>query len=141
MRISHEVVTILKKIKIFSTLTYSQLIQLSNVTEEIEVPAGNLILKEKESGGDLLIIVDGKVGLTFEGKSIGELEPYNLLGDLAVFDGAPHAVSSTALSDVVLFRIKSDVIYELLEDDIDLVRTILQHLCSRIRGYHKSLTA
>ena len=99
MRISHEVVTILKKIKIFSTLTYSQLIQLSNVTEEIEVPAGNLILKEKESGGDLLIIVDGKVGLTFEGKSIGELEPYKPLqsNERVPVVGSPYSKTSTGL--------------------------------------------
>ena len=138
MLISHEVVIILKKVGIFSKLSYDQLIELSNVTEEIEIPSGNYIFKEKEMGSDLLIIVNGKVGLTCEGKDLGELEPYNLLGELSVLDDTPHLKTAIALNDVLLFRIKSDVIYELLEDDIDLVRSIMEHLCSIIRNHHKN---
>ena len=108
MLISHEVVIILKKVGIFSKLSYNQLIELSNVTEEIEIPYGNHVFKEKEMGSDLLIIVNGKVGLTSEGRNMGELEPYSLLGELSVLDDTPHFVTATALSDVVLFRIKSD---------------------------------
>ena len=90
-------VIILKKVAIFSKLSYDQLIELSNVTEEIEIPSGNCIFKEKEMGSDLLIIVNGKVGLTCEGKDLGELEPYNLLGELSVLDDTPHLKTASCL--------------------------------------------
>ena len=96
--ISHEVVIILKKVGIFSRLSYNQLIELSNVTEEIEIPCGNHIFKEKEMGSDLLIIVNGKVGLTCDGKDMGELEPYSLLDELSKLDDTSHLVTATALS-------------------------------------------
>ena len=138
MLISHDVVRILGKVEIFSTLTYSQLISLSNVTENIEIPAGNIIIKEKERSDDLFVIVNGKVSITSGGNKRSELSPYSLLGELAFLDGIPRSATATALDDVVLLRIKSEVIYELLEDDIDLVRAIIKYLCATIRGYHQS---
>ena len=141
MLISHDVVKILKKVDIFSTLTYSQLISLSNVTENIEIPAGNIIITENERSDDLFVIVNGKVSITSGGNKKCELGPYSLLGELAFLDGMPRTATATALDDVVLLRIKSEVLYELLDDDIDLVRAIIKYLCATIRGYYQNPTS
>jgi uncharacterized protein (DUF2225 family) len=62
----------------------------------VTAAAGETILREGEAGGELHVIVSGKVRLVRAGSTIAEIGAGELLGELALLSGAPQPYGAVA---------------------------------------------
>jgi len=134
MLLTIEKVIILRTISIFSETPEEILAEVASILDESEVKAGETIFEKGEIGRSMYIIVEGKVRVHDEDRTIAELGERDVFGELAALDPEPRLASVTALEDTQLFRLDQDALYELMAEHIEVGRGIIRVLCQRLRS-------
>ena len=135
MLLTIEKVIILKTVSIFSEMPEEYLVNIATLLEEVEVKEGAKIIDQGEMGSSMYIIVEGKVRIHQEEKTLAILEERNVFGEWAALDPELRAASATALEPVRLFRLEHESLYDLMAVDIEVVRGIVHFLCQRLRSF------
>jgi Cyclic nucleotide-binding domain len=129
-----EKVLILKSIDLFARTPDDVLAQLAAELESIEVVAGDPIIRKGDIGDSLYVIISGQVRVHDGNTVVAQLGDREIFGELAVLDPEPRSASVTAETNVALFRLDRDDLFELLPDHIEIAHGIFHVLCRRLRG-------
>ncbi|MGZ6793956.1 MAG: cyclic nucleotide-binding domain-containing protein, partial [Mycobacteriales bacterium] len=93
-----EVLAALRQVELFSGLPGDVLLQVASVARPREYDRGELLFVEGDVGDALLVLVSGSVTV-FRTSPEGDraaltvLEPPEVLGEVALLDGAPRSAS------------------------------------------------
>ena len=68
-------------------------------------------------------------------RTIVELGPKEIFGELALLDPEPRLASIAAVEDTRLFRLDRESFAELMAGNIEVVRGVLHVLCERLRAH------
>jgi HEAT repeat protein len=128
-----ERVITLKAVDMFSRASEEVLTEVAGILEEVEVRAGDVVFEKGAYGDSMYIIVAGRVRVHDGDRTIGELGPRDIFGDLALLDPEPRVASISALSDSSLLRLDRLAFAELMAGNIEIVRGVLHVLCERLR--------
>ncbi len=128
-----ERVITLKAVDMFSRASEEVLTEVAGILEEVEVRAGEVVFEKGAHGDSMYIIVSGRVRVHDEDRTIGELGPRDIFGDLALLDPEPRVASISALTDASLLRLDREAFAELMAGNIEIVRGVLHVLCERLR--------
>lgn len=134
MRLTIEIATLLKSVPIFSQVPRDLLLQLASEVHELHVPAGSNILTKGELGTTMFIIAQGRLLVHDEKREIAELGRGDVVGELSALDPELRTADATALEDCVVFRLSEDQLYEIMAEDIEVVRGIMRVLIRRHRS-------
>ncbi len=138
MLLTIEKVMILKSVDIFSETPEEDLIEVANIVEEVEVKAGKDIIRKGELGTSMYIIVEGRMRVHDNGREIAVLNRREVVGELAALDPEPRMATVTAIEDTELFRLDEGPLYDLMAEQIEVVRGIIRVLCQRMRRMGKA---
>lgn len=131
--------TLLQGIPPFANLSSEHLRILAEVSEEIEVVAGETLIAAGAEGDHLYVIITGQIALEERRGSAGSvariatLSQGAALGEDAVFDGGTHVLNATAVTDCRLLSLSRAVLLTLLEEQPALARTLIAWLSARLR--------
>jgi AAA family ATP:ADP antiporter len=128
-----ERVITLKAVDMFSRASEEVLTEVAGILEEVEVAEGGVVFEKGDLGDSLYIIVSGRVRVYDGERTIGELGPRDIFGDLALLDPEPRLASIAALEPTRLLRLDREAFAELMAGNIEIVRGILHVLCERLR--------
>jgi CRP-like cAMP-binding protein len=123
----------LKSIWLFSSCTASELRKIRGSLDEVEVPAGKVLVEEGRVGLEFYLIVDGEATVTRNGKHVATLGPGSHFGELALLDRRPRSasvVSETAMDVLVLSQRQFN---SLLQSVPTISRKLLAALATRLR--------
>ena len=81
----------------------------------------------------MYIVVSGRVRVFDGEKTINELGPCEIFGELALLDPEPRSASVDAVEETRLFRLDRETFFELLEDNVGVVSGVMKTLCRRLR--------
>ena len=93
---------LLEGIGAFSGLSRQELERLAGWTFEIEVPAGEELLKEGRLAHEFFVIEDGAVEVRSDGKRIAELGPGDFFGEIALLEGGTRTATVVATTPLRL---------------------------------------
>ncbi|MEA3290615.1 MAG: cyclic nucleotide-binding domain-containing protein [Campylobacterota bacterium] len=133
MLLTIEKMIILKSIKLFSEVSQNDLLSLATHVNEIEYTKGDMIIQQGDLGTSMYIIVNGEVDVVVDGNNVATLGEKEVFGELAALDPEPRSATILANSDVLLFKIESSVIYDLISVYQNVAKAIIGILCQRIR--------
>jgi CRP-like cAMP-binding protein len=133
MLLTIERVAFLKSIDIFSETPDHILASVARIMEEVEVASGESFIREGEPGNCLYIVVDGKVRVHSNERTLQILGPEKMVGELALLDPEPRSASVTAVDDAYLFRIDKQPFDEVMADRPEIALGIIRTLTRRIR--------
>jgi len=128
-----EKVIILKTVSIFSDIPDELLARIAQLTEEVEVKAGEELITQGELGTSMFIIVSGKVRAHVGDQELAVLEDRQVFGEFAALSSEPRSASISAIEDCYLFVLEQELLYELMEERFDVARRIINVLCDWIR--------
>ena len=134
MLLTIEKVLILKTIGVFSDVPDDALADIASLLKLTDVPAGTTVIREQEVGSTLYVILDGKVRVHRDSRTIAELGERDVFGELSVLDPEPRSASVEALEDTRLFELHGDHLHDLMATNPAVVRGIIRFLCRRIRA-------
>ncbi len=134
----------IKKIALFSSLTDDELLQIQGKIVFRNFSKSEIILREENTNDFMYAILDGEakvVQTTDEGKEIiiTVHQAGDFFGELSLIDGKTTPAAVIATKDSVTAIISKKDFYSLLLSQSQVLESLLQLFCSRIREYLKKI--
>ena len=138
MLTAQEKIKLLRNVSSFQELTDEKLEALAQLCKEKTFTTGDIIFKQGQKGGEIYIVVDGKVAIEREIKdqpdsvSIMFLKPYDSIGEMALFYDAPHSVTATAMMNTRTLWMENDSFIAIAKTDPELLVELCEVLSKRL---------
>ena len=113
---------------------------LAMLFDEVRIEPGERLIRERESGRELFLIVAGQVAVTVGDQPLGTLGPGEFVGEMSLFDAAPRSATVTALTRVEALVAGTQGFATLL-NDAAVLRRLAASLARRLRASQGSPAA
>jgi len=124
---------LLHSIPLFARLGKSDLQRLGQLTDEVEIAAGEVLMREGESGSEMFVIASGTIRVERHGRNIADLGPGDWLGEMALLSEGKRTATATATEPTRAFVVAHRQFHSLM-DQMPSVRTaVLECVAERIR--------
>ena len=124
---------LIRGVPLFSGMTDAAIAAVQSVAIDAEFEAGDPIVTEGEPGDCFYVVVSGRATVDRGGEPIGELEPGDFFGEIALLDGRPRTASVTATEHLHAAAIRR-VDFDRLVEERPVIRLgIIEALTDRIR--------
>ena len=133
-----QVLAALREVELFSGLDEPALHQIAAVARPREYDRGELLFVEGEQGDSLLVLVSGSVTV-FRTSPDGEraaltvLEPPEVLGEVALLDGAPRSASVEATEPTSVLALSRAEFFALLRQQPTVLEPLMRQLGTMVR--------
>ena len=88
----------------------ANLLTLTNAQPTRSLKAGEKLIEAGEAGGELFVLVSGKLAVERDGVEIARIsEPGTLIGEMSVLLGTDHSATVTALTPVEVRHIEDGI--------------------------------
>jgi CRP-like cAMP-binding protein len=105
----------LRRLPLFAGISTRELRAVSQVVDEIDVPAGYALTREGEPGRELLLIVDGGAEVSRDGVRINRVRDGDLVGEIAVLTRGSRTATVTTTRPTRAFVMTARDFWTLLE--------------------------
>jgi CRP/FNR family cyclic AMP-dependent transcriptional regulator len=130
-----EAVTRLEKVTIFGALKPATLRFLFERATPLNARAGEILVREKEEGGDLYVIESGQAEVFKERQSpnpvrvhIANLGPGDCFGETSMLACMPRSASVVAVTDCAGLRLRGTDLLDLYHHDVDQFALLMLNL-------------
>lgn len=117
---------------LFEGLSKKELVQLSRVGEDLELPAGTVLCKEGDIGHEFFVIIGGRVEVTRKGKKLAIRGGGDFVGEIALLEDTRRMATVTATEDVRAFVLTGPDFRYLLDQSPTVERKVLRALARRV---------
>lgn len=128
-----EKVLILRNTPIFDSVKEEQLVDVAARAEPVELGAGTTLFERGQAGHSMYVVVEGRIKAHIGEKTLAELGPHDVVGEMAALDPEPRSASVTAIEPTLLLRISNQNLQLLIDHNPDVARGIIKVLCARLR--------
>lgn len=88
----------LKDVPFFGGLSKRELATVAQLTDEVDVEAGRVLVREGDSGHEFFVIIDGTAEVLRNDAPIAELGPGEFFGEMALLDEDRRTATVRAIS-------------------------------------------
>ena len=123
---------LLKRTPLLSNLGRKEIEEVGRLVDEIDVPAGKVLMREGHSGSEFFVLVNGSVGIEQGGKRIRTLEPGDFFGEIALLSEAPRSATATSDGPATLLVLGHREFHSLMDQYPSIRTCVLEALAQRI---------
>ncbi len=128
-----EKVMALKKARIFSEIPENDLIDTASIIVEVPMEIGQKIFSKNDQGDSMYIIHSGCVRVHDGEHTLAFLRENDVFGELSLLDAEKRSASVSCEEPGLLLQLNQQPFYEILGDNIEILKGILKTMCGRIR--------
>lgn len=128
-----EKLDLLHRIPMFNALDGRRLQRLGELADEVDVPAGKELMRQGDSGGDLMVIVRGGVSVERDGERVNTLGPGDFFGEIALVVGGPRTATVTTTETSTLVVVSHREFHAMMDEFPDVAIQVLTALAHRVR--------
>ena len=122
----------LKRAPLFEGLSKKELADLARVTEDLEIPAGDVLCREGDTGKEFFVIVDGETEVTSNGKPVAERGGGDFVGEIALLEDTRRTATVTAKTPLRVFVLTRQDFRRLVDENPSVERKVMQALARRV---------
>lgn len=124
----------LRRVPLFAALGGRELQRLGMLADEVDLPAGRVVMREGDRGEELFVIMQGAARVEREGHDVAALHADEWFGEIALVDGGPRTATVTLTEDSALLVVGRSQFRQLMEEFPDIRDQILDLLAQRVRA-------
>lgn len=136
-------IAILKRIPIFTHLTYNELVKVLGLTQLVRTRANTMLIAEGQAGEEFFVVLAGEVDVLKSDRVITTLKAGVHLGEMAMIDNAPRSASVRAKTDCNLLVMRREEFFGLIRGEpviaSKLLWSFVQELSGRLRETNEAL--
>ena len=123
----------LATVPLFSGLSTDELEQVVQAAEEVDAPAGEVLVSEGRVGREFFLILTGEAVVQRAGQEIVALGPGQWFGELSLLDHQPRSATVQAVTGMKLLVLGQAEFAGLLETIPTLASKLLRTMARRLR--------
>jgi CRP-like cAMP-binding protein len=127
-------VDLLASVPLFSGLGRGELDDLARLVEEVDVPAGRVLMRQGDTGNEMFVVVRGKVAVDRGGQRVAELGPGVAVGEMALLSEGSRTATVTTLEPSRFLVVAHREFHSLMEGHPTVQRRVMEGLADRIRA-------
>ncbi|HET9681053.1 MAG TPA: cyclic nucleotide-binding domain-containing protein [Candidatus Limnocylindrales bacterium] len=98
-------VALLRAVPLFAELDDRSLQAIATLAREVDARAGDVVMREGESGESFLVIVEGTLRVEQAGRDIRSMMAGGFLGEIALLEHGPRTATATCVTDCRLLSL------------------------------------
>ena len=122
----------LKRVPLFEGLSRKELADLARVTDDLEVPTGQVLCKEGDTGHEFFVIVEGEIDVTKGGKMVAQRDGGEFVGEIALLENVPRTATVTATTPLRLFVLTRQDFRQLVDANRTVEQKVMRALARRV---------
>lgn len=107
---------VLSGVPFFDGFSAEDLHRVVELSDEIELPAGTVVVDQGDPGTQCFVIVEGLASVYVRGEHVASLDAGSMVGEMALVDHRPRTATVVADTDLDLLRFDSAAFAKLLEE-------------------------
>lgn len=128
-----EKLDLLRTVPIFAGLGRREIERLGQLCDEVDLPAGRVLMRQGESGGEAIVIVEGRARVERDGRTVAERTSGDVIGEISLLGEGPRTATVTLTEPSRLLVIGHREFHTLMDEMPSVRLTILSALAQRIR--------
>ena len=109
-----------------------------NNIESRRFKAGSTIFREGDEANELFVIKSGKVRIQIGNRTLTEIEPDSIFGEMALIDNEPRSATAIAVTDVELVPVGEKQFLFLVSQTPYFALKVMRVLVQRLRATNKT---
>jgi CRP/FNR family transcriptional regulator, cyclic AMP receptor protein len=109
-----------------------------NATETLSFKAGDTIFREGDNALELFVIKSGQVRIQIGNKTIAEIAPDTIFGEMALIDDEPRSATAIAVTDVELVPVSEKQFLFLVSQTPYFALKVMRVLAQRLRNTNRT---
>lgn len=107
---------LLSDVEFFEGFSDDDLRRVVELGDEVEVPAGAVVVDQGDPGTNCFVIVSGTASVYVRGEYVASSGPGSMVGEIALVDRRPRTATVVADTDLDLIRFDSTAFRTLLDE-------------------------
>ena len=122
----------LARVPLLSGLSAADIKRVGQVSDEVDLPAGKVVVRQGGFASEFFVILDGTVSIERDGRALGTMGPGEFFGELAMLANIPRTASGTCVTDCRFLVLDTRAFNGLLEDYPKIQHKVLHTLAQRV---------
>lgn len=122
----------LKRVPLFEGLSKKELTQIATASEDLDLPAGRILIKEGGLAREFFVLVEGSVDVTRGGKRLIVRSAPDFVGEIGLIAHSRRTATVTAATPVRCFVLTSRDFRRTLDDNPSIERKLMRALAERL---------
>src|SRR5262245_14996748 len=123
----------LRGVPLFESLSKKELQRVAQAGTQISEPAGTVLMEEGRRGRSALVVLEGKVTVSRNGRKVADVGAGSALGELSLLDDQPRSASAVCSTDCMLLEIPGGQFRAMLDEVPSIRVKLLATLAARVR--------
>jgi CRP/FNR family transcriptional regulator, cyclic AMP receptor protein len=129
-----DVIRHFQAVPLFASVSKKGIRALVQAADEIDLPAGKVLVREGEWGRELYVILRGTAEVTRDGRKLREIVPGDFFGEMAFLANSRRTATITARSDMRVMILGPQQLEVILETEPVLARRMLEAMAKRLQA-------
>ncbi|WP_395152783.1 cyclic nucleotide-binding domain-containing protein [Ilumatobacter sp.] len=122
----------MQNVPLLAGLDTKELDEVIDISTDITVPAGRVLIKEGSSVQELIIVIDGNLEVTRNGQHVANIGPGGFAGEMALLTHSTHNATVAASEDSRVLHIEGGAFDVLLKRVPIIAVKMLPIVASRV---------
>lgn len=123
----------LSQIRLFSSMSRRDLQKIAKASDEIDVPAGKVLVEQGSRGREAFVIIEGTATVKRNGRKVAAFGPGDHFGELALLDNGSRTATVVADTPMRVLVIGQREFSGVIDEVPGLAHKVLASLASTIR--------
>ncbi|HLX33640.1 MAG TPA: cyclic nucleotide-binding domain-containing protein [Candidatus Limnocylindrales bacterium] len=124
---------LVRSVPMFCRLGRSEQEQVAGLLDEVDVPAGRVLMRQGDPGREMFIVVSGTFRVDRDGRQIAERGPGSVLGEISLISEGPRTATITASSPARLLVAGHREFHDLMDGHPAVKMQVLEGLAEKVR--------
>lgn len=123
----------LRNLPLLAGCSKRELEQIARSGDEIDVPAGTLLVDQGQTGREAFVVMSGEVTIKRNGRKVATATAGDIVGEMSLLDHGPRTASAVCDTDCSLFVLDQRHFRAVLEEHPTIALKMLGVLAGRVR--------
>jgi CRP/FNR family transcriptional regulator, cyclic AMP receptor protein len=126
-------IDLIASVPLFSGLGRKELRQIAQLVDEVDIPAGKVLMRQGENGSEMFVIATGTVRIERNGEFIRDAGPGTAIGEMALLSQGARTATVTTNGPTRILLAGHREFHQLMDQHPAIRLKVLEGLAAKIR--------